>query len=154
MKIKPALLISLIMIGMAAVSQAQTPLSTYLLPTSCRVLDTRATGNPIQSNEIRVFSVEQGFSDLQGGVADCYVPLTAKGIKINIKGRTSTALVGNFRVFNADASALGIYTTLQLRGPAAFDSIQVDIPIGGNLQVSIHSNVESNAVVDLVGWFE
>lgn len=150
--IATVVLLVLVMIS-ATISHAQ-PLNTYLLPTSCRVLDTRVVNGPIQANEIRIFSIEQGFSTLQGGVSGCYVPTTARGVKINVKGRTTTAPSGYFRVFNAEGSVVGIYSTLQLHGPVTFDSIQVDVPIGGSLLVAIHSIVEAHAIVDLVGWFE
>lgn len=133
---------------------SQPAVYLHLKPVSCRLLDTRVTNEPIIQNEIRVFSVES-FS--QNGVASCGIPAGTTGIagvKLNIKGRATVAPSGgNFRVFNADASALGVYSTLQLQGPVNFIAIQADIPVSGNQLVAIHASVESHAVVDLVGWY-
>lgn len=136
-----------------SVLQAATPLTVYLLPVPCRILDTRIVNGPIQANEIFIFSVEEWFSPLQGGVSDCYVPVSAQAVKISIKGRSTTAPYGYFRVFNADGSASGTYSSLQIDS-LAFDAAQIDVPVGGNLLVAIHSIVEAHAIVDLVGWFE
>lgn len=136
---------------------SQPAVYLHLRPTSCRLLDTRVTNEPIIQNEIRVFSVEPSFSSLQGGVTGCGIPVDAAGIagvKLNIKGRATVAISGgNFRVFDADASALGVHSTLQLQGSLNFIAIQADIPVSGNQLVAIHASVESHAVVDLVGWY-
>lgn len=151
-------LIALLFIGfVSTVAYSQPAVYPHLRPVSCRLLDTRTANDHIQANETRIISVEPAFSSLQGGVANCGIPVDTTGIagvKLNIKGRATVAATGgNFRVFNADASALGVYTTLQLQGPVNYVAVQADIPVSGNQLIAIHANVESIAIVDLVGWY-
>lgn len=135
---------------------AQPPLVTHLLPVSCRLLDTRINGDgPIQPNEIRIFSVDPLFSSLQGGASNCGVPENARGVKITLAARPTTAVSGGYiRVFNADASVLGTYSSLTFQGSVNFISNRVDVPVSGNLLVAIYSpQYEAHAIVDLVGYY-
>lgn len=127
-------------------------LTLNMLDYPCRVLDTRIVDGPIQANEIFLFSVEEGFSSLQGGSSGCFVPTTAKAVKIMVKGQATT-FPGYFRLFNADASVFGPFSSLQI-APGSYESGQFDVPIGGNMLVAIHSIVEAQAVVDIVGYYE
>lgn len=128
-------------------------LSLSLLPTPCRVLDTRLEGGSIQSNEILVFSVEEGFSELQGGTANCFVPTDADAVKLNVKGQSIVLDGGNFRVFNADGSALGVYSQINLQDPGQFVASEMSIPVSSSLLVAIHTYAQAHAVVDLIGYY-
>jgi hypothetical protein len=144
--------------GLAVSARAQTdPLLLTLRSVPCRLADTRVSGGTIAPNEIRIFSVEQGFSPLQGGAPateGCFVPPSTRAVKLNVKGMGTETDAGYFRVFNADASSLGVYSSLQLQIMGRWVAIQLDVPVGGNLLVAIHSLVRAHSVVDLVGYYE
>lgn len=129
-------------------------LSLTLLSTPCRIVDTRVTSAPLASNEIRIFSVDPGFSSLQGGATNCGVPADAAAVKLNVKGQSIVLDGGNFRVFNADGSALGVYSQVNLQDPGQFVAAEMSVPISSSLLVAIHTYAQAHAVVDVIGYYK
>lgn len=152
-KITIALVLALTFAPYALQAQWEN-LSLTLRPTPCRVADTRIEEGSIAPNEIRIISVDPLLSQAQGGTANCGVPSDVKAIKVMVAGQTTEVDGGHMRVFNANASALGVYSSLNYQTKNRFTSTHLDVPISGELLLAIHTTVRTHVIVDVIGYYK
>lgn len=121
----------------------------------CRILDTRMTAEgPIGAGSSRPFALYPSASIAQGGAVDCGIPAQATGVKLIVKGVSTGGSGGYFKVYNGGTDQDAVFTSLNLQPGNQFSSSSLDLTVVPVARVAaIFANVESHAVVEVVGWY-
>ncbi len=125
---------------------------TVLLPTPCRLLDTRVTNSRLAAGNTMTFRARGSAGDLQGGQAGCGVPKQATGVILNLIA-VSPDSVGYARL-SAWSSNASLPVTLMLNqnqnnnSEAILPLADFDFPA----DVNLYSTIGSHFVVEVTGY--
>lgn len=122
---------------------APGPTSLYLMPSPCRMLDTREASWPVASGATRAVQISRR----------CGIPYGAKAVAVNLTV-VAPSNYGYFTLFPA-ASSLPLTSTLNYRpGKTRANNAVLPLSAGGSLNVYNSGPAYVHVLIDVTGYFQ